>query len=331
MLKITTAMILISFLASCQMVKLREKRHGRQNLTRQENSSNNLTTKNTKPNDKSDSLTTENDKSDDKRIENKNNDDSKLVFFKKTKAKKDEAQKGETKKGGTKKGIAQPKEIKDNSFKISNDTKTKNSKEIKSNSNTPKDLKSNSSKDLKSEDSSKNIKEVKSLKDYKTQPVKTEVVENKKLDFNNSSIKVYNPKEEKKEIYLKSNSVDMSKKIDITRRAVTLRIDTMTNWIMPNDKIDVIAIFNSRTNKKMATTLVEDILVLAVGDYTSENLKRSEKKKIYYNNITLSLSLKQAEVLILAQEQGKLYFILRNDSNSKKESDGKKIIINNGR
>ena len=330
MLKITTAMILISFLASCQMVKLREKRHGRQNLTRQENRSNNLTTKNTNSKDKSDSLTIENDKSDDKKIENKNND-GKLVFFKKTKAPKGETKKDET--NITKKEITQPKEIKDNSFKISNDTKTKNSKEIKSNSsiNTPKNLKPNAPKDLKSEDSSKNIPKVKSLKDYKTQPVKTEVVENKKLDFNNSSIKVYNPKEEKKEVYLKSNNVDMSKKIDITRRAVTLRIDTMTNWIMPNDKIDVIAIFNSRTNKKMATTLVEDILVLAVGDYTSENLKRSEKKKIYYNNITLSLSLKQAEVLILAQEQGKLYFILRNDSNSKKESDGKKIIINNGR
>ncbi len=111
----------------------------------------------------------------------------------------------------------------------------------------------------------------------------------------------------------------LSKMIQKGGRAVSLNIGgaaAVANWVRPNDHVDIIGVFKDpNTRQQMAMTLLEDVIVIATGEYTGENFKSATKDKtgqVTYNSITLYVLPQEAEILILAQTLGSLYLSLRN-------------------
>jgi len=111
----------------------------------------------------------------------------------------------------------------------------------------------------------------------------------------------------------------LSKMIQRGGRAVSLNISgaaAVANWVRPNDHVDIIGIFKDpNTRQQMAMTLLEDVIVIATGEYTGENFKsatKDQKGQVSYSNITLYVLPQEAEILILAQGLGSLYLSLRN-------------------
>ncbi|MBN2693118.1 Flp pilus assembly protein CpaB [bacterium] len=112
----------------------------------------------------------------------------------------------------------------------------------------------------------------------------------------------------------------LSKIIQKGGRAVSIRASETSAvgyWIRPNDHIDIIGMFRDpNTRQQIAMTLLENVIVIATGEYTGENFKTATKgktTKISYSTITLYVLPQEAEILILAQEMGSLYFTLRNE------------------
>ena len=111
----------------------------------------------------------------------------------------------------------------------------------------------------------------------------------------------------------------LSKMIQKGGRAVSLSIfgsAAVANWVRPNDHVDIIGVFKDpNTRQQVAMTLLEDVIVIATGQYTGENFKSATKDvrgQVSYSNITLYVLPQEAEILILAQNMGSLYLTLRN-------------------
>ncbi len=112
----------------------------------------------------------------------------------------------------------------------------------------------------------------------------------------------------------------LSKIIQKGGRAITIKVDDVSsvgNWIRPNDHVDIIGIFSDpNTRQKMAMTLLENVIIIATGEYTGENFKTATKGKtqaIKYSNVTLYVLPQEAEIILLAQDLGKLTLTLRNE------------------
>jgi pilus assembly protein CpaB len=113
-------------------------------------------------------------------------------------------------------------------------------------------------------------------------------------------------------------------------RAVAINIDTQGSseaggFILPNDRVDVIHIFqdegaarNGITNSFVSQTILTNIRVLAIGQNFQE---RNGERVITGANATLELTPFQAETIILAQRSGQLSLILRSmtDANAAAE------------
>jgi len=111
----------------------------------------------------------------------------------------------------------------------------------------------------------------------------------------------------------------LSKMIQKGGRAISLTIGgaaAVANWVRPNDHVDIIGVFQDpNTRQQMAMTLLEDVIIIATGEYTGENFKSATKDKkgqINYSTITVYVLPQEAEILILAQNLGSLYLSLRN-------------------
>jgi pilus assembly protein CpaB len=115
---------------------------------------------------------------------------------------------------------------------------------------------------------------------------------------------------------------DLSALIQPGKRAITVRAatgqdDTRGNQLIrPGDYVDVIATFASETenSEQSSAVLLQRVLVLAVGNETqtvSESKTRDAQTWMRDKQLTLSLSLPEAQLLSLALERGRLSVAVR--------------------
>lgn len=115
---------------------------------------------------------------------------------------------------------------------------------------------------------------------------------------------------------------DLSSLIQPGKRAIAVRAstgqdDTRGNQLIrPGDYVDVIATFHGDSNQgeQSSAVLLQRVLVLAVGTETqsvSDSKNRDEPSWSRDKQLTLSLSLPEAQLLSLASERGRLSVAVR--------------------
>ncbi|RMD82840.1 MAG: Flp pilus assembly protein CpaB [Lentisphaerae bacterium] len=112
-------------------------------------------------------------------------------------------------------------------------------------------------------------------------------------------------------------------------RAVTIPVDQnsgVAGLLVPNDNIDIIATFQfpqDRQNVTLATvtmTILQNVRLLAVGqNYRAFGMRNFRNRG--YSNVTLCVTPKEAELLVFAQQKGKLSLSLRNPQDVKFEDN----------
>ena len=116
-------------------------------------------------------------------------------------------------------------------------------------------------------------------------------------------------------------------------RALTVPVDSITSvagLIVPNDNVDIIATFNFPQNRGDASIasasmiLLQNVKVLATGK-TYKGARVTERSRGSFSSITLSVSPKEAEMLVFAQQKGKLQMMLRNPQDQYIEDDTQQV------
>ncbi|OVE77955.1 Flp pilus assembly protein CpaB [bacterium F16] len=116
-------------------------------------------------------------------------------------------------------------------------------------------------------------------------------------------------------------------------RALTIPVDSISSvagLIVPNDNIDIISTFNFPQNRGDASIasasmiLLQNVKVLATGK-TYKGGRFSERSRGSFSSITLSVSPKEAEMLVFAQQKGKLHMMLRNPQDPYIEEDTQQV------
>lgn len=113
---------------------------------------------------------------------------------------------------------------------------------------------------------------------------------------------------------------DLSTLVRTGMRAITIRADVSASFgglLRPGDRVDVLLTMErGETHDDHVTIpLLQNLLVLASGRDTGAPLRPGERRRTNsgtVNQVTLSVTLEQAAVLALSQEQGRLTLILRN-------------------
>ena len=113
-------------------------------------------------------------------------------------------------------------------------------------------------------------------------------------------------------------------------RALSIAVDntsSVSNLIGPNDHIDIIGTFrfpqlrSQADVETMTLTLLQNVNVLAVGKRYHQGRIRSSNRDRGYTTITLSVTAKEAEMLVFAQQKGQLTFTLRHPEDVYTEKD----------
>jgi pilus assembly protein CpaB len=106
----------------------------------------------------------------------------------------------------------------------------------------------------------------------------------------------------------------LSKAVRTRGRAVTMDVNEKSSvglWVRPNDHVDVLGTFQDpSSNQMVAVTLLQNIIVLATGQLAAAS--QTSRSDTQYTTVTLLVLPEEAEILVLAQEQGSLYLSLRN-------------------
>lgn len=105
-------------------------------------------------------------------------------------------------------------------------------------------------------------------------------------------------------------------------RALTLPVDEvsgLSGLIQPHDHVDVYGTFPVRAGQSSRTgeatiPLLQNVLVLAVGERVGEATSVTEETGLLSSTVTVSVTPEQASLLVYAQSQGKLVLLLRNTS-----------------
>jgi len=133
-----------------------------------------------------------------------------------------------------------------------------------------------------------------------------------------------------------SQEVGLSVNIPPMMRAIILQIDSVDviDLIKPNDRVDVLTIFNAqhptKGKVKVVSTVLQNVLVIAVSkdlgaveeDTALSHKKRKEEKgskNIDEINVSLAVTPEEAQILSLAKSHGEVTLSLRsyNDNNEK--------------
>lgn len=100
------------------------------------------------------------------------------------------------------------------------------------------------------------------------------------------------------------------------KRAVTVAVDEVAavGWhLQPGDHVDVLGTVEAPGNDGMVTVVVlQDVEVLAVGKELELGRDQGKGKKSEVKTVTLAVTLSEARPLVLASEEGKVRFALRN-------------------
>jgi len=82
--------------------------------------------------------------------------------------------------------------------------------------------------------------------------------------------------------------------------------------IRPNDHVDIVGTFRDSEGKELiATTVLQNIIVLATGRTTGTSVTVADEDK-KYSHVALLVLPEEAEILALAEESGTLSLTLRN-------------------
>lgn len=107
-------------------------------------------------------------------------------------------------------------------------------------------------------------------------------------------------------------------------RALTFPVDkinSISGFLQPKDKIDLILTYKPKKNE-LTRPLIQNLLVLATGVTTKPNKMGTGKKTTSHSTLTVQVTPKDAERIILAQSAGKLTAVLRHPDD--KEFSSKK-------
>jgi len=107
---------------------------------------------------------------------------------------------------------------------------------------------------------------------------------------------------------------DLSTLVQPGRRALTLSFDNgvMAALVRPGDSVDVIGVSDGRGDNRTAKILLQNVLVLAVGSSTAVDLRDAQQRDGREGDLTLSVTLAEAQQLTLARERGELSVVVRN-------------------
>jgi pilus assembly protein CpaB len=111
---------------------------------------------------------------------------------------------------------------------------------------------------------------------------------------------------------------DLSALVRNGMRAITIRADVSASFgglLRPGDRVDVLLTVDREANQHLTLPLLQNLLVLASGRDTGAPLRPGERRTTNQgtiNQVTMSVTLEQAGVLALSQEQGRLTLVLRN-------------------
>jgi pilus assembly protein CpaB len=102
-------------------------------------------------------------------------------------------------------------------------------------------------------------------------------------------------------------------------RAVSIAVDEVSSvggMLSPNDHVDILGTFIQPAEKGKAReytiTVLQDVVVLAVGNRTASFLTPKKKERKEFSHVTLRLTPEEAEIVTFAMDKGKLTLILRN-------------------
>jgi pilus assembly protein CpaB len=111
---------------------------------------------------------------------------------------------------------------------------------------------------------------------------------------------------------------DLSGLVRNGMRAITIRADVSASFgglLRAGDRVDVLLTVERESEDHVTIPLLQNLLVLASGRDTGGPARPGERTSYgpgTVNQVTLSVTLEQAAVLALAQEQGRLTLVLRN-------------------
>ena len=108
----------------------------------------------------------------------------------------------------------------------------------------------------------------------------------------------------------------LSKAVTKKGRALTIGVSERSSvggMVRPADHVDVLGTFRDpTTNRMIAVTLLQNIIVLATGHLRPMHRGTAAAKAHDYNTLTLLVLPAEAEILVLAQQLGQIYLSLRN-------------------
>jgi len=115
---------------------------------------------------------------------------------------------------------------------------------------------------------------------------------------------------------------ELANNIPRGNRAVSISVDSVgsvTNMIRPGNRVDIIGTFRfpemrgDQAYDTLTLTVLQNVEILATGSEFSNN---SSSRQRGYSTVSLSLSPKEAEMVIFASQKGRLQLILRNSQES---------------
>jgi pilus assembly protein CpaB len=107
---------------------------------------------------------------------------------------------------------------------------------------------------------------------------------------------------------------ELSTLVQPGRRAVTIgfKNGSAATLVRPGDSVDVIAVGEGRSDSRVAKILLQNVLVLAVAGKTAADGREGQARELREGDLTLSVTLNEAQQLALASERGELSVAVRN-------------------
>jgi pilus assembly protein CpaB len=110
-------------------------------------------------------------------------------------------------------------------------------------------------------------------------------------------------------------------------RALSISVDTVSSvagLLQPNDHVDILGTFrNQETGEEATITLLQNITLLAAGSHMSGERQTDRS----FSTVTLLVTLQESELLVFAQERGRLVLILRNPEDIETQKEIPKVTF----
>lgn len=98
------------------------------------------------------------------------------------------------------------------------------------------------------------------------------------------------------------------------KRAITIKVNEIIGvggFLHPGDHVDILSVVSQDKELTFSKTILQNILLLAVGDSLLDPLTVADPKAKVVSQVTVALGLNDAEKLALASQYGELQLVLR--------------------